>query len=79
MFNSAAIFLTGTMGEIDESKAGASLQLEIVSWNCFCRKVYSFSERKEVDPSKLDRPRTKCCQDVEPQRRCRRWRAFRRR
>ena len=39
--HSAAILVMGTMGEIDESKAGlANLQLEAVSWTYFMRRAF---------------------------------------
>ena len=40
MSNSVAILLMVCMWKIDKSKAGASLQMELVSWSRFLRRVY---------------------------------------
>ena len=39
--HSAATFVMGTVAKFDESKAGASLQLESVSWSRFLQMVCS--------------------------------------
>ena len=53
IFNVDSILVTGTMGEIDESKVGARLGSLPVSWSCILRRVHWTPLAGVVTPSDL--------------------------